>query len=100
MKAKKRYLSYKIEGQNLDEKTLKTMLRKAVSRFIGEMGSSEANAKLFAFNAPTNEFVLRCATGQLEQVIAAITLITSYNFKPLALRLQGMSGSIKHVWSY
>src|SRR3989338_2734585 len=98
MRDKKRYLLYAIEGQQLDEKAARLAVRNAVYAFLGEKGASEANAKFMEFNAGKQLFLLRCALGSLESTIAAIALQTTFNARPIALRLQKMSGSVKHVW--
>lgn len=98
MRDKKRYLLYAIEGQQIDEKTARLAVRNAVYAFLGEKGASEANAKFMEFNAAKQLFLLRCALHSLEGTIAAIALQTSFNGRPIALRLQKMSGSVKHVW--
>ncbi len=98
IRAKKRYLLYKVEGQVLDERSCRNAVTSAVYIFLGEKGASEANVKFMGFDAAKQAFFLRCALGSLESTIAAIALQTSFNAKPIALRLEKMSGSVKHVW--
>lgn len=98
MREKKRYLLYAVEGQQLDEKSARLAVRNAVYGFLGEKGASEANVKLMEFDHNGQKFLLRCALGSLESTIAAVALQTFFNGKPIALRLQKMSGSVKHVW--
>ncbi len=97
MREKKRYLLYKIEGQELDEKSLRLLVRKAVYGFLGEHGASSANAKVLEFAG--DKFLIKCSLKSVEQVIASLALQVEYNNKPIALRLQKMSGAVKHVWS-
>ncbi len=99
MRDKKRYLLYAIEGQELDEKAARLAVRNAVYSFLGEKGASEANAKFMEFNAGKQLFLLRCSLASLESTIASIALQTAFNARPIALRLEKMSGSVKHVWS-
>ncbi|MFH1246837.1 MAG: Rpp14/Pop5 family protein [Candidatus Micrarchaeota archaeon] len=98
MRTKKRYLLYKVEGQQLDEKSARLAVRNAVYAFLGEKGASEANVKFMGFDSAKQLFFLRCALESLESTIAAIALQTAFNAKPLALRLEKMSGSVKNVW--
>ena len=98
MREKKRYLLYKIEGQKLDEKTLRSALRKSVNVFVGEHGSSQANVKLMEFDAGKQEFLIRSSLAMVENVIASLAFQTALNNSPIAFRLQGMSGAVKHVW--
>ncbi|MFH0713539.1 MAG: Rpp14/Pop5 family protein [Candidatus Micrarchaeota archaeon] len=99
MKQKKRYLLYAIEGQELDEKTARLLVRRSVYSFLGEHGASEANVKFMEFDATKQMFLLRCALPTLEKTIACLAFVISYNEKPIALRLQKMSGCVKHVWN-
>ena len=87
MRFKKRYLLYEIEGAELDEKTLRLVVRKAIYSLLGEHGSSEANVKIIEFDAKTRKFLLYCALGSLEKTIASLAFVTSFENKPLALRL-------------
>lgn len=98
MKQKKRYLLYAIEGQELDEKTARLLVRKSVYSFLGEHGASEANVKFMEFDKEKQMFLLRCALPTLEKVIAGLAFVVSFQEKPIALRLQKMSGCVKHVW--
>lgn len=99
MRLKKRYLLYKIEGQQLDEKTARGVARGAVYSFLGQHGASEANAKVMGFDEHKQLFFLRCSLYALEEVIAALAFVTLFNGKPITLRLQKMSGSVKNVWN-
>ncbi len=98
MREKKRYLLCAIEGQQLDEKNARLAVRQAVYNFLGEKGASEANVKLLEFDHIGQKFLLRCALASLESTIASLAFCTIFNNKPLALRLQKISGSVKHVW--
>ncbi len=97
MRLKKRYLLYKIEGQQLDEKAVRLAVRNAVYSFLGEKGASEANVKVMGFDAVKQAFFVRCALDSLESVIASIALQTTFKERPIAMRLQKMSGSVKNV---
>ncbi len=99
MRFKKRYLLYKVEGQKLTEKELRLVVNKSIAGFIGEMGTSEANLKIMDFNEAKQLFFIRSALDSVETIIAALAFVTSFNNAPVALRLQKMSGSVKHVWS-
>lgn len=99
MRFKKRYLLYVIEGQKLDERHAREVVKKAVHAFIGSKGAGEANVKFMGFDENKQCFFLRCSLQSLESVVASLALQTGFNEKPLALRLQKMSGSVKNVWS-
>ncbi len=99
MRFKKRYLLYKIEGQKLTEKELRLVVNKSIAGFIGEMGTSEANIKIMGFNEVKQLFFIRSALDSVETIIAALAFVTSFNNGSVALRLQKMSGSVKHVWT-
>ncbi len=98
MRFKKRYLLYAIEGQKLDEKSVRSAVRSAVYYFLGEKGSSEANARFLAFNEKDQRFLLACALNQLENVIAALAFYVVRDNGPIALRLQKISGSAGNLW--
>ena len=99
MRDKTRYLLYVLEGQRLDEKSVRLAVRRAVYSFLGEKGASEANVKLMEFDHNGQKFLVRCTLAAVESTIAALAFCTSFNTSPLALRLQKMSGGVKHVWS-
>jgi ribonuclease P/MRP protein subunit POP5 len=67
----------------------------AVLQLFGEYGASQTNLILMKHNLEPNYAILRCSHKAVDIVKASITTATRINDKPVALRVSGVSGTIK-----
>jgi len=67
----------------------------AVLQLFGEYGASQTNLILMKHSLKPNYAILRCSHKALDMVKASLASITQTNGKPLALRVLGVSGTLK-----
>ncbi|MBI5635511.1 hypothetical protein HY993_00940 [Candidatus Micrarchaeota archaeon] len=95
IREKKRYLLIKIDGQFLSESNAKKAVYNSILEFAGELGASSAAPKAVLFDEKKQELVLKTNLIALEQTIVSLAFKTSFEGKPIALRLKKISGTIK-----
>jgi RNase P/RNase MRP subunit POP5 len=67
----------------------------AVLKLFGEYGASQTSLILMKYNLEPSYAILRCSNKALDMVKASIASITQINSKPIALRVLGVSGTLK-----
>jgi len=67
----------------------------AILQLFGEYGASQTNLILMKYSLKPNYAVLRCSHKALDIVKASIASITQTNGKPVAIRVLGVSGTLK-----
>jgi RNase P/RNase MRP subunit POP5 len=97
---KKRYVALAIEcDEKFDETTVKHLVYEAVLGLLGEQGASKTGVSLKYFDAAKQLAVVRCSTPALEQVIAALAAKRYWRKQDIAIRLRGISGTLKGLES-
>lgn len=98
MREKRRYLGFRIEADGrLSGKEAEAGVLKGILSFIGELGFAKANPKLIRFDPESGIGILRCNVPKVERVQGALSLVNSIGGKKAAIRLLGVSGSIKKL---
>jgi ribonuclease P/MRP protein subunit POP5 len=95
---RRRYLALEIEHtQEINEGDLEKALLGAVSKLFGECGLSKAGLVLQRYDAFENRVVLRCTNTALDMVKASLASITEIGSKPAAVRVLGVSGTLRSL---
>ena len=93
---KRRYLLLQIAGSDtIDEQVFMDAAWNAVLQLFGEYGASQTNLVLMKHNLKPNYAILRCSHKALDMVKASLASITQINGKPVAIRVLGVSGTLK-----
>ena len=69
-------------------------VQSAVLSLFGEAGMGQTRAKLIKFDEKAQTGIVKTTLAGTEKTICALALKTSFEGKPLALRLQKISGAI------
>ena len=95
-RVRKRYLALRVESdQPVNERALMDAVWNAVLQLFGEYGASQTNVNLIKYDPQRNYAVVRCSHTALERVRACIASITEINGKPAAIRVIGVSGTLR-----
>ena len=93
---KRRYLLVQIAGpETIDERAFMDAIWDAVLQLFGEYGASQTNLILMKHSLKPNHAVLRCSHKALGMVKASLASVTQMNGRPVALRVLGVSGTLK-----
>jgi RNase P/RNase MRP subunit POP5 len=93
---KRRYLAVNVVcKQQLNEKTVLDSVYASVQKLFGEHGASQTNLRMMKHVPEKNQFVIRCTHKMLEQVRAAITMVTEVEGKEVAFHVVAVSGTLK-----
>lgn len=95
MTEKKRYLLLKLEHEavmRFGSSEAKHCVYEALFSVLGEAGAARAQAQIKHFDEAKQLLVLKCATSELDNVIAALAAKTEFKGSYVALRLQRISG--------
>lgn len=82
-------------SETVDERVFMDSIWDAVLRLFGEYGASQMNIVLMRYSFEPNYAVLRCSHKALDMVKASIASITQADGRPVALRVLGVSGTLK-----
>jgi len=82
-------------SETVDERVFMDAVWNAVLRLFGEYGASQTNLVLMRYSFEPNYAILRCSHKALDMVKASIASITQANGRPVALRILGVSGTLK-----
>jgi ribonuclease P/MRP protein subunit POP5 len=93
MREKRRYIHFRFESsRRLSESEAKYELYNAVLSFLGELGFSKANPRLVEFN--DNSGILMCSNPELQNVKAALALVSKIKGDDGCIRVLKVSGMI------
>ena len=93
---KRRYLLVQIAcSETIDERAFMDAVWDAILQLFGEYGASQTNLILMKHSLKPNYAILRCSHKALDMVKASIASITQANGKPVAMRVLGVSGTLK-----
>ena len=93
---KRRYLALEVViEQPQNERMIFEAVKASVHRLFGEYGASKANLKLIKYIPEKGQVIVRCSHKMLEEVRAAIISTMSINGKTAAIRVVGVSGTLK-----
>jgi len=76
---------------------VKQVIFRSVEGILGKLGSAEMKGRLIAFEQATGRAVFRCDAGSVEELRAAVALITRVNGTPAAAMVTRSSGTIKSL---
>jgi ribonuclease P/MRP protein subunit POP5 len=82
-------------SETIGEQAFMDAVWNAVLQLFGEYGASQTNLILMRHNLKPNYAVLRCSHKALDMVKASLASITQANGKPVAIRVLGVSGTLK-----
>jgi ribonuclease P/MRP protein subunit POP5 len=96
LKSKKRYVMFEVVS---DKKFAKEDVKKAVwsvlHENLGNMGLADAEFSFIDFEEKSQKGILRCTNTKLEQVRAALALLSEINLYKAFLYVRTVTGSIK-----
>jgi ribonuclease P/MRP protein subunit POP5 len=93
MRKKRRYIHFKFEcSRALSESEARDELYSAILSFLGELGFSKANPKLVEFD--DNSGILMCSNQELQNVKAALALVSKIKGEDGCIRVLKVSGMI------
>ncbi len=100
MLEKRRYLRLKLEREGsagFTAEEAKHAVYEAVFSLLGEGGAAKANVQAKEFDPAKQEIVIKCATRELDNVIAALAAKVEFRGAKAALRLLKVSGAISRL---
>jgi len=93
---RRRYLALLVESEDSVERgELTDAIWKAVTQLFGEYGASQAGMAVIDYDEQSRRGVVRCSHKALPMVKASIASITKMNGKSTAIRVLGVSGTLK-----
>jgi len=94
LRERKRYLVFELLAKNeISRDELAKEIVSASHSLYGDIGVSRINPRLVDFNGKSG--ILRCAQDKVNEARAILATVNSINGMPLALRVVGVSGTIK-----
>jgi len=82
-------------SETISEREFMDAVWNAVLQLFGEYGASQTGLIPMKFNSKLNYAILRCSHKALDIVRAALASIKQMNGKPVAMRVLGVSGTLK-----
>ncbi len=96
MREKRRYIHLRFEcSRALSESEARDELYNAILSFLGEMGFSKVSPKLVEFN--DNSGILMCSNQELQNVKAALALVSKIKGEDGCIRVLKVSGMINKL---
>ncbi len=98
LREKKRYLAFEIiSGNKLSINDVKEAIINAVSRFLGEFGSSKAGIIFLddKYNEKTQRGIIKVNRKQVDNLKSALILIKKIKNEDIIFRSIGVSGILK-----
>jgi ribonuclease P/MRP protein subunit POP5 len=96
LKEKKRYVVFEVvSDRKFGKEDIKRAVLGAVSDNIGSMGLADAEFAFIDFDEVAQKGILRCTNTKLEQVRAALVLLSEINLNKAFLHVISVTGSIK-----
>jgi len=93
---RRRYLALRVVSeQPLHQKDITSAFWNNLLQLFGEYGASQVGFSLIDYNPQKSEAIVRCSHKALEMVRASIASITEINEKPAAVRVMGVSGTLR-----
>jgi len=93
---KRRYLFLQILGSEaIDERVFMDTVWNTVLQLFGEYGASQTHLTLMKYDLKRNCAILRCSHKALNTVKGSLASITLIRGKPVAIRVLGVSGTLK-----
>ncbi|MCX8153479.1 MAG: hypothetical protein N3E52_03490 [Candidatus Bathyarchaeota archaeon] len=95
-RVKRRYLALQLDSDEApSQKELMDTIWNAVVKLYGEVGASQTNLSLIAYDAEKKLAVIRTTHVTVNLVRASLASVTSVAGKLAALHVLGISGTIK-----
>jgi len=96
---RRRYIAVEIESNEaFDSKEFMNVIWSAVAKLYGEYGASCCCLTLIDYDWERRIAVIRTVHTALDMVRAALASITKINYKPVALHVITVSGTIKALY--
>jgi len=93
---RRRYLALRVESEgSVNREELTDSVWRAVTQLFGEYGASQVGMVLIEYDEQGGRGVLRCSHKALPMVRASVASIIKINEKPVAIRVLGVSGTLK-----
>ncbi len=67
----------------------------ATLRFLGEIGTSKTSLRVIDFDEKKQQGIVKCTHATVDEVRATLALISDIERNPAAVRVLGVSGTIK-----
>lgn len=97
-KLKRRYLAVKTDSaERFSQKEFMDAVWGSLSKLYGEYGASRSGLAPIHYDEERGLAVLRALHDEVQNVRAAIAVVTRINGKPAALHVEAVSGTIKSL---
>ena len=94
----RRYLAISIDGGDaFSEQEISDALYQAVQELFGDFGVSGLRPRLIEYDEEKREGIVRCDRSHTREMRAALALITEISNSDVAVRVTGVSGTIKSL---
>jgi len=93
LKEKRRYIYFEVNGGKFSEEDMRKAINRAVLGFLGEKGAADANFTVIELLA--GKGVCRTTAQQLQNVMAALTLLNRAGDQKVAIIITAVSGTLK-----
>jgi len=98
LRKKKRYVRLRFECTcNISENEAQAELYGALLSFLGELGFSRANPKFVEFNSGSKSGILKCSNTEIQNVKAALALVSRVKGENGCIRILKVSGSVSKL---
>ena len=100
LKEKKRYVLFEVvSGRKFGKEQVKRAVTTAVSESIGTIGLADAEFAFIDFDEKAQKGILRCTNTKLEQVKAALALLSEIDLYKAFVYIRTVTGSLKKATS-
>ncbi len=94
----RRYLAISLDGGDaFSEQEISDALYQAVQELFGDFGVSGLRPRLIEYDEEKREGIVRCDRSHTREMRAALALITEISNSDVAVRVTGVSGTIKSL---
>ena len=94
----RRYLAISLDGGDAySEQEVSDALYQAVRELFGDFGVSSIRSRLIEYDEEKREGIVRCDRSHTREMRAALALITEISNSDVAVRVTGVSGTIKSL---
>jgi len=93
---RRRYLAVRVESEaSVNREELTDAVWRAVTQLFGEYGASQVGLVVIEYDEQNGRGVVRCSHKAVPMVKASIASITKIDGKSAAIRVLGVSGTLK-----
>ncbi|MFH1722568.1 MAG: Rpp14/Pop5 family protein [Candidatus Altiarchaeota archaeon] len=96
LRERNRYLAFKVEGsRSFGSEEVGRSIWAVSLRFLGELGVSKTSLRIIEFDEKKQKGIVKCTHKTVAEVRAAIAVISEIEKTKAAVRVIGVSGTIK-----